>query len=227
MLVVPSAHLRERRGEHAAREIADCAGALRERHELVRHHYTEPRMLPARERLHSVDDPAALGEARLRLVVRHDLAGGDAALEVVGVERSLLRGLRSRELHPQVAEQHGLRECAVHLEALARAEVVGRGEHALVDAAHDEDRSLEAASDEHPQQLDAVPVGKVQIHRDQRRPERVDEGQEFGGRARARDRIVELMRRRGNESTTPGSSSTIRRRLALSLMLTVGREVVS
>jgi hypothetical protein len=58
--------------------------------------------------------------------------------------------------------------------------------------------------DEHPQQLDAVPVGKVQIHHDQRRPERVDERQEIGCRARARDRVVELMRRRRDEVDDSG-----------------------
>ena len=59
-LVVPRAHLPQRLRKHRARELADHAGAFRERDELVRHHETESRVLPAHERFDAVDDPAAL-----------------------------------------------------------------------------------------------------------------------------------------------------------------------
>ena len=43
-------------------------------------------MLPTRERLDAVDDPAALHERYFRLVVRHELAARDAAAQILRID---------------------------------------------------------------------------------------------------------------------------------------------
>ena len=48
----------------------------------------------------------------------------------------------------------------------AHAELVGRREHALVDAAHEHDVRLAIARVEQAQQLHAVAVGQMQVHQD-------------------------------------------------------------
>ena len=50
-----------------------------------------------------------------------------------------------------------------------------RGEHALVDAADQHDVGRAGSGRKRPQQLDAVGVGQVQLHDDQRRLERLEQ----------------------------------------------------
>ena len=123
-------------------------------------------MLPTRQRLDTVDDPAALHERRFRLVVRDEFVVRDAAGEIFGVELRALMD-HGRELRCQLADGNGFFERAAHGEPMAYAELVSGREHALVAATDQHDVGRAGARRQRPQQLDTVGVGQVQLHHDQ------------------------------------------------------------
>ena len=216
-LVLPRAHLLQGRIQHRARELADEPALLGQRDELVRHHYAQARVLPARESFDAVDDPAALHERRFRLVVRNEFVARNAAAQVLDVEvRALVQ--HRRQLRLQLDDGNRLLERAAHRKPMAHAELMRSRQHALVDGADQHDVGRARARAERAQQLDAVGVGQVQLHHDQRRLEGLEQLDERRARLGARDRIADLRAIRPTKSPTAPSSSTIRSLLTLSAM---------
>ena len=156
----------------------------------MRHDEPEARMLPARERLDAVDDPAALHERRFRLIVGNELVVRDAAAQVVRVELRALMQHRG-ELRLQVGDHDRFLEGPAHREPVAHAELVRGGQHALV-GARQNDAGRAGARTERAQQLDAVGVRQVQVHHDQRRLKRLEQLHEAGARSDARDGVTNL-----------------------------------
>ena len=152
-------------------------------------------MLPARERFDAFDDPAIRRDARrLRLVVNLDLA----PIERRGQRRRIDRRVGAQALAQrrfEIGEQDRLLQRAEHLQALRLADLLRRGEHALIHAARDQHLRLAAALAEIAQQLDAVGAGHLQVEHDDGRlkflhgaAERVGLGHRAATRNRGRPR---------------------------------------
>ena len=93
-----------------------------------------------------------------------------------------------------VGDGDRLLERSAHREPVAHAQLVRRGEHALVDVADEQDVGRAAARGERPQELDAVGVGQMQLHHHQRRLERLEQLHETRARGGARNRIADALR---------------------------------
>ncbi len=103
------------------------------------------------------------------------------------------------ELRLHVGDHDGFLERSAHREPMAHAELVRGGQDALVAGASKNDAGRASARSKGTQQLDAVSVGQVQVHHDQRRLERLEQLHEARTRSDAGNGIAYRARDSGDE----------------------------